>query len=687
MPSSRALSALSFCFFLVLTSWAGAENFARGAILSTGRGAGDLAPLTDEIFLPEGAAYNTAGTWQIPKDDYIEIDLLEARPIASIVLQGDHNDVYMLFGSHNKEEWEHLASIEKVVPRGLRSRLKNFSTPQNFRYLRIRPGDGDGLSGLSEIQIRDQIGELRSTLSEEQIAFDSNWLQYFAADGLTQGRIDQLKEMLAVIGLVLAGMIFAFRAARGRPPRWLLFCLYLVGFCSIIGWWNFFRFHLPNHTHVWDAYHYYVGSKYFPELGYSGIYACTLQADKEAEVPTALQGRKIRDLATNKIISSANVDSESCKQQFSPERWQLFTRDVAWFRMHMDPFRWGESQIDHGYNPTPAWTLAGYTLSNLYEANDRSIFWLSTIDAWMLLGMWLAVFLVFGPEAGSMAAIFWGTNFAARYWWTGGSFLRSDWLVYLVLGLCALRSGRQVLGGALLALSSSLRVFPSLLFIPLLLNIVLRLVQGRGLSRRNKKFLFGATGAAVVLLILPMLLFGRPDCWTEFLHNTEKHVSTPLTNNVGLKTVISYSSETRAELTKESWEQDPFILWKEYRRQIFDSRFLIYLGIVISVVLAVTRLASREHLWVQACLGLTLIPFLTEMTCYYYGFFLCLALLVERLPSAGILCCLLAYLTCLCPNWWNWYDQVFLAVSLCSLLVCLCIWTALAAAKPLKKLT
>ena len=39
--------------------------------------------------------------------------------------------------------------------------------------------------------------------------------------------------------------------------------LVLVGVLSFLAYWNFGAFHFGNYTHYWDAYHYYVGSKYF----------------------------------------------------------------------------------------------------------------------------------------------------------------------------------------------------------------------------------------------------------------------------------------------------------------------------------------------------------------------------------------------------------------------------------------
>src|SRR5450432_506316 len=57
------------------------------------------------------------------------------------------------------------------------------------------------------------------------------------------------------------------RAFRGK----LLAPLLLLGACSFFAYWNFFHFHFDRYEHDWDSYHYYVGAKYFRELGYTRI--------------------------------------------------------------------------------------------------------------------------------------------------------------------------------------------------------------------------------------------------------------------------------------------------------------------------------------------------------------------------------------------------------------------------------
>ena len=59
--------------------------------------------------------------------------------------------------------------------------------------------------------------------------------------------------------------------------------------------------HLRRSVHLRDTYHYYLGAKYFTELGYRGLYDCSLAADIEAGLGGDLSSRLIRNLETNKM--------------------------------------------------------------------------------------------------------------------------------------------------------------------------------------------------------------------------------------------------------------------------------------------------------------------------------------------------------------------------------------------------
>ena len=118
--------------------------------------------------------------------------------------------------------------------------------------------------------------------------------------------------------------------------------------------------------------------------------------------------------------------------------------------------------LDHGYNPTPIWTLIGRPLTWLFPVEPSSLWILARLDLALVLILLAGIGWAFGFEAACIAAIVWGANPHTRHQWIGEAFLRNVWLSASMLGLCLLRKGWHRGAGALLTLSSLLRIFPAL---------------------------------------------------------------------------------------------------------------------------------------------------------------------------------------------------------------------------------
>ena len=164
----------------------------------------------------------------------------------------------------------------------------------------------------------------------------------------------------------------------------------LAGLC----WWNLGAFHFGHYLHLADHYHYFLGAKYYTELGHERLYECTAIADTEEGLEQIVRQRRIRDMRSNRLVSTAAVlaDPDDCKSRFTPARWDAFKRDVAWFRAAMPPPRWERTFVDHGYNAPPAWGILGSTLSKMVVATDTTIVGLALIDPLLLLVMALLWF-------------------------------------------------------------------------------------------------------------------------------------------------------------------------------------------------------------------------------------------------------------------------------------------------------
>ena len=96
-------------------------------------------------------------------------------------------------------------------------------------------------------------------------------------------------------------------------------------------------------------------------------------------------------------------------------------------------------QNDHGFNPSPVWILAGHALASAVPPSHHWLGVLALIDALLLAAMFALLGWAFGWRVTALAAVFFGTQAAAEMAWTGGAFLRMDWLLAATAALCLMR--------------------------------------------------------------------------------------------------------------------------------------------------------------------------------------------------------------------------------------------------------
>lgn len=324
---------------------------------------------------------------------------------------------------------------------------------------------------------------------------------------------DGSREVVA-FGVAIAALLLVGWGMRlseeGRPlafQRMRDRIMVVLGLAGVLGYFNFGHLHFGGFVHVWDTYHYYIGSKYAAEVGYDRMYDCAAVVDAENGRLAEVQRRNHTDLRTNFITPTKEVIENAdqiCKQYFTPERWKEYTADINSIRSMVNENRWREIHVDHGYNATPVWTLAGQFFANLVPATSDGLIKVNLLDPIYIFFTMLMIWWAFGARGFAMAGIVLGCNFPNRYYWTGGAFLRHDWLFYLVASVCLLKKEKHFLGGLSFSYTVLLRLFPGLAAIGPALAAV-------EYFRRNKKiesgFLRYLAGGAVGTVVLVGLSF------------------------------------------------------------------------------------------------------------------------------------------------------------------------------------
>ena len=466
------------------------------------------------------------------------------------------------------------------------------------------------------------------------------------------------------VGLCLVGallVILEVRARRAGVPirertvKWVAIAMTAVAFLTYFDFGNP-KVRYSNYYHRHEFYHYYLGSKYFDEVRYTRLYDCTLIAEVDNGRRSQVARREFRDLRVNLIkpVSDTYVlsDPDQCKRHFTAERWEEFKKDVDWFQKSAAGSYWERMQQDHGYNPPPVWTMAGKFLGSFSPADDGFFKLLASIDVTLQLGMIVLIGWAFGYRAMAIGAVFWGCNAAANFYWTGGAFLRQDWLFLLVASVCFARKQMFFWAGAALMWSALLRVFPAVLFFGwgvMVLYYTLGRLRGRPavdgktgllsyLHPHHRHLIASSMMALKMLMPASILTAEDMNAYKEFAAHISVHKHTPLTNHMGLPTILTHTWEGRMRFTRDDNLDDAFQKWKDGRNERKESRKGLQYGITAALALWIAwGLRRTKLLWVGPAISLPLVMCLTDLTCYYYSMYIVAAVLaLQRRPFAPV---------------------------------------------------
>lgn len=636
-----------------------------------GRGLAGGSAATDGLLAGEGApAESEAAAGRAVRladpDAVLVVDLGSERAVGALLLQADAGDAYMVEASLDGRSWSRLLRVEPGDPAaGMRTRRAPLPEARPVRFLLVRAEGGDGVFA---------VGELAAWHEAPASFRESAEASPRPPGPLTRDEaLVALKAVVALAAglLLLAGALLRRRGegARLAGPRDR--ALALLGALSAAAFFNFGLFHFGRFVHVWDGFHYVVGTKYFPELGYTGLYEATIAAERAAGLLPPGAVVPMRDLSTN-VLSTGDADAALATWPARlGARWEPFVTDVVWFRTRTEPDRFRRMLVDHGYNATPAWGILGSLLARTAgPATDRSVLLLALLDPLLLLGAWILLFRAFGWRAACVALVFWGTNFPGRFYWNGGSFLRMDWLALAMAGVAFLKLGRPRLAGAALASATLLRVFPGALLLGLGAAAAWRLARERRLEavREELRVAQGALAAALVLVPLSVLAAGgytglRPSVWSEFAANSRKHLATPLANNVGLGTAVTWRPSTSGEALVVPDAREPWANWKHARRTALREALPLRALLAAAFLAATVFALHAKPAWAGAAAGSGLVFVLADLTCYYASVLLLLGLLSTEREEAGAVTSLLAAATGAAPFLLARGDDAYALVS------------------------
>jgi hypothetical protein len=450
-----------------------------------------------------------------------------------------------------------------------------------------------------------------------------------------------LKVLLTAATLVL--LYFRYRkgttpgaSSKAYPFRTRAIIVLAVPF-SFAVFHNLGTFRGGTFVHHGEMFHYYLGAKYFKELGYYELYNAVIVADTEqdnalARLPFYTDLRTYQNTQRETVLK----DRDRVTNLFSKERWDAFKHDVSFFKQATGMPRSPGLLfllMDHGYNASPASTFVLSILTNVIPVTDLRL--LALLDVVLVVAMIDLVFHTFGFDMGALFSVYFFINMLNDHEYISGSLLRYDWLFYIVLAVCLLEKGRYASSSFFLTLSAMIKVFPAVLFYGIGVTIVRKVKTTRTVDKKSVRFILTAALTGLVVFLLPAVRLGSVvQPWKDFATKTELHDSGVYVNHLGLRGIVlfepSHLSLNRFAETYKNDDTDDIVRhWQDVKEQEFKQKkpAIVFLSLFVLICLTVIIWKRKESESESVLWPLLLIYTMSYPSHYYYTF-LCLFILL-----------------------------------------------------------
>lgn len=310
---------------------------------------------------------------------------------------------------------------------------------------------------------------------------------------------------------------------------------------------------LMRKPHVYEFVFFFLGTKYFPEVGYTGLLNDLAAAFDEVHGREWLRARvdKVRDLSEFGAFTPEEAIRAHAlgSARWTPARWRDFKEDVSFLEQAMARYstlppveHWRELFKDYGHNFPPAWIAWVHPITRGIALRQETLLALCAIDVGLLAGVFLAVGAAWGLGAAVTALVFVAsaTDLMAFSSWSLGKF---DWLCALAVALLLLARGRVAAAGALWGAAGALRLFPALPAAILAGIWAYRLLKERQGLRAPVLFAGSAAAAFIALNAIATALVaawsGLPgrELWAQYFDRLHHYQRIDIVNRVGLATL------------------------------------------------------------------------------------------------------------------------------------------------------
>ena len=470
--------------------------------------------------------------------------------------------------------------------------------------------------------------------------------------------LHSFKQMIAEASLMLVilhGVFDRLQITAGRV--WLTRALVLA---ALLSSWAFFDFghygpwkldqtdakfsHFYYYVNRHDFYHYYMGAKYSPEIGYLDLYPCSLIVDRDNgskySRPTIHDQENYNKWPS---VKSVMQDRARYEAKFTPERWAEFEKDALFFRDLMGTSRWQRALRDKGYNATPTWNMPAHIVTNalsVHSTLQRSL--LLWLDYVLILSMFLMVWWAFGARTVLFCIAFFGINYMMNETHIKGSLLRLDWVAMIVMAICLVKKDCYKTAGAFMGYAAMSRIFPAIFMFGIGAKLVIDFVRTKKITWPYVRMCVSFGAMALVLFGLSLASEGglKPgiEKWTQYQQLIRMHNDDVVQVRTGFKYVFLNTHERGEGLSATQF--------RVQKNDLFHERQVLWWIVQAAVLLASLYFVRNLEPYEALAYGFVPVYFLVAPTFYYYVMlvipFFIFAPKLERFERALGLCLLFA---------------------------------------------
>lgn len=625
-PFGLLVAALAFAIAPVSSASADAcadgNRLRHARVSASGALEGERAVVADGWLLPEGRPPTQADSVFLAPGSTLRFELAQPSAAAAVYVQGDAAARFELFFEDEAGRWERVFEAGPVEGGAQRGRGIAFAT-RRFRAARL-VAVGPGPSAISEVAV----------FACPEALVDAGRYTRMRPDSDAASRYTQ-RSTAAKLAFGLLALYLLVRTARTLSPRGQRALHLSLCALSLLAWLDFGAFvhHPRGLLHTWDSMHYFLGSKYAPETGYTRLYDCIAQSAYRRGLGEWFDRGVMRRLDDNVRVpgSYAHSADARCSVLSEARRAELDADLVALARLGLPRGMRPESITnDRGYLATPfgsAW-LRVFTA----HASPGAGFFLgmAALDVLYLIAAVVVLAVGIGLRPATFAAVALGVGMPWDYYWLGGALDRHSWLLAVAIALVALHRRWPVAAGVALAFAVLHRVFPIGLAGGALLGVAFAAFERRGLEAFDRRILVAFPVAMLAGVAIGASSVGW-HAWYEFFARLPMHRATPVANELGGPAALRlFGGDLDASV--DPGQLDALVPWARRVLELDADRLPLRLLLVLgSGGLLASALRRRAALAVTAFAGALLLASLTNVASYYGGFLV----LAAALPGLG----------------------------------------------------